>query len=64
MSVRNHPVEAGFSAFLVVCDTELAPYINKFYLFLALFFLIIILKGSRGDRREYQIPLNLGNILI
>lgn len=49
--------ENGFSAFLVICDTELAPYTNKFYLFLALFSLIIILKGSRGDRREILNPL-------
>ena len=44
-------LENGYSAFLVICDIELAPYTNKFYLFLALFFLIIILKESRGDRR-------------
>lgn len=44
--------ENGYSAFLVICDAELAPYTNKFYLLSsALFFLIIILKGSRGDRR-------------
>lgn len=43
--------ENCYSGFLVICDAELAPYTNKFYLFSALFFLIIILKGSRGDRR-------------
>lgn len=36
-----------YSAFLVICDAEIAPCINKFYLFSALFFLIIILKGSK-----------------
>lgn len=43
--------ENCYSIFLVICEAELAPYTNKFYLFSALFFLIIILKGSRGDRR-------------
>lgn len=52
MSCQEIVLSGTYSpAFLVTCDAELAPYTNKIYLFSALFFHIIILQGSRGDRR-------------
>ena len=36
--------ENGFSAFLVICDTELAPYTNKFYFYICLSILFTYLS--------------------